>query len=147
MLEENARGILCQLQWNQSINVYGITSSRCEYINTCEVYELKTLLSCLPSHWWKSFALELINKSGWYQYLEVKPEHVRGAVAALSMISHSGESCDGYLRREMGLSRRRLNPPLAVPLCSLGMVLITHPVASDSKRIPLPLPRRRQPNT
>jgi integrase/recombinase XerD len=29
------------------------------------------------------------------KYLEVKPEQVRGAVAALSMISHSGESCDG----------------------------------------------------
>lgn len=31
----------------------------------------------------------LINKSGWDQYLEVKPEQVRGTVAALSMISHS----------------------------------------------------------
>ena len=29
------------------------------------------------------------------KYLEVKPEQVRGAVAALSMISHSGESCEG----------------------------------------------------
>jgi integrase/recombinase XerD len=29
------------------------------------------------------------------KYLEVKPEQVRGAVAALSMISHVGESCDG----------------------------------------------------
>jgi len=29
------------------------------------------------------------------KYLEVKPEQFRGAVAALSMISHSGESCDG----------------------------------------------------
>ena len=104
MLEENTRGILSQLQWNQSINVYGIASSRCEYINTCEVYELKTLLSCLPAHWWKSFALELINKSGWYQYLEVKPEQVRKAVAELSMISHSGESCDGSYVGKLMLS-------------------------------------------
>jgi len=29
------------------------------------------------------------------KYLEVKPEQVRGAVVALSMISHGGESCNG----------------------------------------------------
>ncbi len=85
VLKENSRSILSQLQWNQSINVYGIDSSRCDYINTCEVYELEILLSCLPAHWWKSFAIELINKSGWYQYLEVKPEQVRGTRAALSI--------------------------------------------------------------
>ena len=29
------------------------------------------------------------------KYLEVKPEQVRGAVAALSMISHVGDSSEG----------------------------------------------------
>ena len=51
----------------------------------------------------EEFCIELINKSGWYQYLEVKPEQVREAVAALSMISYSRESCDGSYVGKWGL--------------------------------------------
>jgi integrase/recombinase XerD len=40
------------------------------------------------------------------KYLEVKPEQVRGAVNALSMISHAGEASNGELgvgSRELGI--------------------------------------------
>ncbi len=62
MREESIGGILSKFQWNQPINVYGVTSSRYEYINTCEVYELEVVLECLSTSWWESFAIELIDK-------------------------------------------------------------------------------------
>jgi hypothetical protein len=62
--EENIGCILSEFQWNQAINVYGVTSSRYEYINTCEVYELKVVLKCLQADWWESLAIELINQPG-----------------------------------------------------------------------------------
>jgi len=62
--EENIGCILSEFQWNQPINVYGITSSRYEYINTCDISELEVALECLPANWWESFAIELIDKPG-----------------------------------------------------------------------------------
>jgi integrase/recombinase XerD len=45
------------------------------------------------------------------KYLEVKPEQVRGAVAALSMISHVGESnSEGYVGK-YGYHDLDSNPP------------------------------------
>ena len=42
------------------------------------------------------------------KYLEVKPEQVRGAVAALSMLSHVGESCDrSYVSKNGDLQDQR----------------------------------------
>jgi integrase/recombinase XerD len=46
------------------------------------------------------------------KYLEVKPEQVRGAVAALSMISHVGEFCDGSY---VGISGFHDLDPKALP--------------------------------
>jgi len=37
------------------------------------------------------------------KYIEVKPEQVRGTFTALSMISHSGESCNGSYVGKWGL--------------------------------------------
>ena len=96
------------MQWDQLINVYGVNFLKYEYINTCEVYELEVVLSCLQTHWWKSFAIELIDKPGemipsaeimailnslkhLQKYLEVKPEQFREAMAVLSIISNSKE--------------------------------------------------------
>jgi len=60
--EENIRCILNEFQWHQPINVYGITPSRCEYINTCDISELEVVLKCIQADWWESFAIELIDK-------------------------------------------------------------------------------------
>lgn len=64
MREEDIRCILNQFQWNQPINVYGVTSSRYEYINTCDISELEVVLKCFPADWWESFAIEPFDKPG-----------------------------------------------------------------------------------
>ena len=64
MPEENIRCILNEFQWHQPINVYGITPSRYEYINTCDISELEVVLKCIQADWWESFAIELIDKPG-----------------------------------------------------------------------------------
>ncbi len=64
MPEENIGCILSEFQWNQAINVYGVTSSRYKYINTCDISELEVLLKSIPVDWWESFAIELVNKPG-----------------------------------------------------------------------------------
>lgn len=64
VLEENIGCLLSEIPWNQPINVYGVTPSRYEYINTCEVYQLKLVLGCLQAHWWEGFAVELVNQPG-----------------------------------------------------------------------------------
>jgi len=62
--EENIGSILSKFQWNQVINVYGVTSTRYEYINTCDISELEVLLKCLQADWWESLAIELISQPG-----------------------------------------------------------------------------------
>ncbi|MBW4548798.1 MAG: hypothetical protein KME25_30990 [Symplocastrum torsivum CPER-KK1] len=62
--EENIRCVLSEFQWHQPINVYGISPSRYEYINTCDISELEVVLKCLQSDWWESFAIEPIDKPG-----------------------------------------------------------------------------------
>ena len=44
------------------------------------------------------------------KYLEVKPEQVKGAVAALSMLSHVGESKEGEYVGKYGLHDLTPNP-------------------------------------
>ncbi|MBW4548367.1 MAG: hypothetical protein KME25_28605 [Symplocastrum torsivum CPER-KK1] len=62
--EEDIRCILNEFQWHQSINVYGISPSRYEYINTCDLSELEVVLKCIQADWWESFAIEPIDKPG-----------------------------------------------------------------------------------
>ena len=62
--EEDIRCILNEFQWHQSINVYGISPSRYEYINTCDISELEVVLKCLQADWWESLAIELISQPG-----------------------------------------------------------------------------------
>jgi hypothetical protein len=43
------------LQW---VKVYGVVSSRCDYIITCQGYQLETVLGCLQPGWWDDVILE-----------------------------------------------------------------------------------------
>lgn len=45
------------LQW---IKVYGVFSSRCDYIITCQAYQLETVLGCMQPGWWDDVVLELV---------------------------------------------------------------------------------------
>ncbi len=47
------------LQW---VKVYGIVSSRCDYIITCQVEHLKTVLKGFQSGWWDEYILEPVDE-------------------------------------------------------------------------------------
>jgi hypothetical protein len=44
------------------VNVYGVVSERCEYINTCQVYQLETVLGGIVRSWFEDIVLELVNE-------------------------------------------------------------------------------------
>ena len=46
-------------QW---IKIYGIFSNRCDYIITCQVYQLETVLSRIQPSWWDNFILEPVDE-------------------------------------------------------------------------------------
>lgn len=47
------------LQW---IKVYGVFSSRCDYIITCQGYQLETVLGCMQPEWWDDVVLEAVDE-------------------------------------------------------------------------------------
>jgi hypothetical protein len=47
------------LQW---IKVYGVFSSRCDYIITCQGYQLETVLRCMQPEWWDDVVLEPVDE-------------------------------------------------------------------------------------
>lgn len=47
------------LQW---IKVYGVFSSRCDYIITCQGYQLETVLGCMQPDWWDDVVLEPVDE-------------------------------------------------------------------------------------
>ncbi len=46
-------------QW---VKLYGIISNRCDYIITCQVYHLETVLSSTQRHWWDEYVLEPVDE-------------------------------------------------------------------------------------
>ncbi len=50
------------LQW---IKVYGVFSSRCDYIITCQAYQLETVLGCMQPDWWDDVVLEPVDEEDW----------------------------------------------------------------------------------
>lgn len=50
------------LQW---IKVYGVFSSRCDYIITCQGYQLETVLGCMQPEWWDDVVLEPVDEEDW----------------------------------------------------------------------------------
>lgn len=53
-----------KLHPEQWVNVYGISEGRIDYLNTCQVSQLDTVLNNIPAHWWESFLLEAIADDG-----------------------------------------------------------------------------------
>jgi hypothetical protein len=51
-----------QLHPEQWIKVYGVFSNRCDYIITCQVYQLETVLSSNQRNWWDDILLEPIDE-------------------------------------------------------------------------------------
>ncbi len=47
------------LQW---IKVYGVFSNRCDYIISCQAYQLETVLGCIQLHWWDDVVLEPVDE-------------------------------------------------------------------------------------
>ncbi len=47
-------------QW---VNMYGIVSNRCEYINTCQVYQVETTIASIQRSWFKNIVLEPVDES------------------------------------------------------------------------------------
>lgn len=47
------------LQW---VKVYGIFSSRCDHIITCQGYQLGTILRCLQPDWWEDVVVEAVEE-------------------------------------------------------------------------------------
>lgn len=52
------------LQW---VKVYGVFSSRCDYIITCQGYQLETVLRCMQPEWWDDVVLEPVDEEDWLQ--------------------------------------------------------------------------------
>ena len=53
----------CQnLHPEQWVKLYGVISKRCDYIITCQVYQLETVLGVVKRHWCDSYVLELIDQ-------------------------------------------------------------------------------------
>ena len=46
----------------QVIKVYGVFSNRCDYINTCQGYQLETVLRCMQPDWWDDVILEPVDE-------------------------------------------------------------------------------------
>jgi hypothetical protein len=47
------------LEW---VKVYGVFSSRCDHIITCQGYQLEKVLKCLQPEWWDDVILEPVDE-------------------------------------------------------------------------------------
>lgn len=50
------------LHLGQWVKVYGVASERCDYIITCQVYDLETVLGVTTRCWWDSYVLEPVDE-------------------------------------------------------------------------------------
>lgn len=51
-----------KLHPEQWLKVYGVFSNRCDYINTCQVYQLEAVLGSIQRGWWDEYVLELVDE-------------------------------------------------------------------------------------
>lgn len=51
-----------QLHPEQWVKVYGFVFGRCEYINTCQIYQLQTVIENTPLHWFEDIMLQLVDE-------------------------------------------------------------------------------------
>jgi hypothetical protein len=47
---------------NQWVKLYGVFSNRCDYITTCQVYQLEIVVNGNQRHWWDGYLLEPVNE-------------------------------------------------------------------------------------
>ena len=50
------------LHLEQWVEIYGIFSNCCHYINTCQVYQLEAVLIRIPPAWWDKFLLKPVDE-------------------------------------------------------------------------------------
>ena len=51
-----------KLHLDQWVKVYGVFASRCDYLVTCQVYQLEAVLDKNPKSWWDDYALEPVDE-------------------------------------------------------------------------------------
>jgi hypothetical protein len=52
-----------QLHPQQWVKVYGVISNCCQYINTCQVYQLDAVVGNIQRGWFEDLILELIDEN------------------------------------------------------------------------------------
>lgn len=51
-----------QLHPEQWVKVYGFVFGRCEYINTCQLYQLEAMIGSTSQHWFEDIVLQLVDE-------------------------------------------------------------------------------------
>jgi hypothetical protein len=78
-----------KLHPEQWVKVYGVFCDRCDYINTCQVDQLETVLSGNRKSWWDGFFLELVDEEA--QPISVEQVFVKGHHCSEGNISNPQE--------------------------------------------------------
>lgn len=52
-----------QFHPEQWVNLYGVFAHRCDYLITCQVYQIETVISKNQRHWWDDYFLEPIDEN------------------------------------------------------------------------------------
>lgn len=51
-----------KLHPHQWVKLYGVIANRYEYINTCQIYQLKTVVGSIKRSWWDNYVLEPVDE-------------------------------------------------------------------------------------
>jgi hypothetical protein len=70
MSEEISINECKKLHLEQWVKVYGVVSNRCEYINTCQVYQLETVAWSISRGWFEDIVLQPVDEEERSIFLE-----------------------------------------------------------------------------